>query len=132
MTFNISLLYNLLANIKTSYKLKQEFATIKYHKGTLDLLYILRLESFINLYEVDKEEKKIRIYLKYIHGRPLNFKLQMFIKPGEIWHYNYKELLEFYKKHPLCVVTTPKGLLYISEALKLNVGGTVIFEIKAE
>jgi len=133
MTFNIALLHNLFANIKSSYKQKHEFATIKYHKGTLDLLYILRLENFINFYEVDSEFKKIFIYLRYSkNGRPLFFSLKMYLQAGRNLSFNYKELLVFYKTHPLSVLTTRKGILFISEAIKLNVGGILIFEIKAK
>lgn len=130
MTFNISLMHNLFANMKSSYTLKHAYATIKYHKGTLDLLYILRLEGFINSYEVDLKNKKIYVYLRYVNGIPLSFSLHSYLHATKTSHYKYKELLIHYKKHPLCVVTTPKGILFISEAIKLNVGGTIIFEIK--
>ena len=130
MNLNIKLLNQLLANIKGNYISKNKFATLKFNKGILKILYFLKVHGYIINYKVDLVNKKIKIYLKYQNSTPFILEIINFIKPGKISKKTHTNLLRLSKKDSYCIISTTKGLMFVYEAVEYGLGGILLFKLK--
>ena len=80
----------------------------------------------INLRE---EGNNLLMNLTYIRKEPVLMDIRLISKPGLRVYKNVKGLKE-HKGPSLLIVSTPRGLMTGSGALKSNVGGEIIAEVK--
>ena len=78
---------------------------------------------------IKEEMGNLKINLAYIKKEPVLLNIRLISKPGLRIYKNVKDL-EKYKSPSILIISTPKGLMTGSQALKSNVGGEVIAEIK--
>lgn len=78
--------------------------------------------------EVKTEKGELKVRLAFRNKRPVILGLNLVSKPGLRVYLGIKELEK--KKGPkILILSTPEGVIYLSEALKRRVGGEVIAEV---
>ncbi|HJY98556.1 MAG TPA: 30S ribosomal protein S8 [Patescibacteria group bacterium] len=78
--------------------------------------------------EVKKEKETLAIDLVFKNKRPLIMDIKLVSKPGRRVYLKADEIAK--KRGPSqYIISTPKGILTMREALKQNLGGEVIAEI---
>ena len=130
MNLNIKLLNELFANMKGNYITNNKYSIINYNKSLFKILYFLKKEGYIISYQKNKKNTRIKIYLKYDKSTPFIFFSKVYIQSGNLKYYTFKELIIVDKKHPYLVISTKKGLMYVKQAISLNLGGVILLELK--
>ena len=64
-------IWNIVSNMKTNYRVKNKYAKIKYKKQNLRILFFLKKYGYIVNYKINYKRKYILIGLKYINFKPL-------------------------------------------------------------
>jgi len=82
--------------------------------------------GFLN--EVKVKGNKLTTTLRYVSKRPVLIDLKLVSKPG-LRIYMSADDLEGVKRPTTYIISTPKGVMTRSEAIKKRVGGEVIVEI---
>ena len=88
---------------------------------------ILEKSGYIT--NIREEGNNLSMNLTYIKKEPVIMDIKLISKPGLRVYKNVKELKE-YRGPSILIVSTPRGLMTGSQALKSNVGGEIIAEVK--
>lgn len=136
---------NYISKLNNCYKCRQHYFDVRYTKNTKNLTLFLLKKGFIQGFEADT--KVMRVFLKSMELKKIShytpntnnvysliqrpFRSIDLVSKGSINVYtSYKKLNNFYIKLPfMYVLSTKKGLLTATEALKLKVGGKICFKI---
>jgi small subunit ribosomal protein S8 len=86
----------------------------------------LKKEGYLD--EVESKKGVLRVRLSYKRKKPVLINLRLVSKPGHRIYMNVDELAQK-KGGSTYIITTPKGILSLREALKKGVGGEVIVEV---
>lgn len=130
MVKDIKLIHQLVTSIKTAYIAKNKFARVKMNKKIYKILDFLQENGYILYYTKNQKDFKIHIYLKYDTQNAYLFQLKPLQRTGENKTVSYRKLVLLIKKYPLGIISTKKGLMFLMDAIKLQIGGTLLFEIK--
>lgn len=125
---SINAINKLLVSIKTNYINNNKYASCFYNKLSLQVIYVLYKKGLINNYFING--KKILISLKYYDNKPLIKDVQLCTKPSLKKYFKTRELKEFYLKNNYFLASTSQGLLFSTDAVKLKLGGKLLFLIK--
>jgi small subunit ribosomal protein S8 len=88
---------------------------------------ILEKSGYIS--SLREEGDNLSINLTYIKKEPVLMDIKLISKPGLRVYKNVKGIKE-HRGPSLLIVSTPRGLMTGAEALKSNVGGEIIAEVK--
>lgn len=106
---------------------------VAYSKLCEASLQVMEENGYIKGYNVvDVNGKKsINISLRVINGNKAINSFKLISKPGRRIYLQNKELKKkmSFNEYSLILVSTPKGVMNISDAIKNNVGGEVLCEI---
>jgi small subunit ribosomal protein S8 len=107
---------------------KKEIVDIPASKQIKSILDILKRENYIDNFKLmeDKKQGMLRVYLKYIAGRPAIRNLQRVSRPGLRVYVKQKNLPSVLRDRGLAIVSTPKGITTNREARNLGLGGEII------
>ena len=95
------------------------------------ILNVLWDEGFILGYKVPKKNNKfIKIFLKYQKGSPVTKSLKVVSKPSLKIYYSAKQLWKLDSKNILIILSTSKGFLTNTNCKKLFLGGEPVILIK--
>ncbi len=94
-------------------------------KSVLD---ILKKEDYIDNFKLieDKKQGILRVYLKYLYGKPAIRNLKRISKPGLRVYVNKNKIPNVLRGRGLAILSTPKGILTNVDARALGIGGEVI------
>ena len=127
---SVNLLNDTYARIKNAYKLHLDQVFVLKSKKTVKVLDVLYLEGFIRGYSVNSSKpNNIAVFLKYSsNGESVIKNIWGISKPGKGVYASVPELWSLYKKSGMCcyIVSTSKGVVSLSQALQLNVGGKLL------
>lgn len=92
------------------------------------ILSILKKESYIDNFKLieDKKQGILRIYLKYIAGRPAIKNIRRISKPSLRVYAKQTKLPTVIRGRGIAIISTSKGIVTNKEAKELQVGGEVI------
>lgn len=107
---NINILLN---NIKTNKK----YIIIPYTKLTYLIFLLLKNYCIKHIYKL---KNWILIYIKY---NKKNLKIKIYDLKNKKNNYTYLQLQKIKQKNKDGIIFTPKGIYFLSEALKLKQGG---------
>jgi small subunit ribosomal protein S8 len=107
------------------------------HKDSLDvpaskmsrsILEILKNEGYIDNLKVieDKKQGVIRIYLKYVAGKPAIMVIKRVSRPGLRKHVRAEKIPHVLRGRGLAILSTSTGIMSGKDAKEKNVGGEVI------
>lgn len=97
--------------------------------GTVkSILEILKRENYIDNFKFteDKKQGVLRIYLRYIWGRPALKNIKRVSKPGLRIYVKHDKIPSVLRGRGLAIISTSKGILTDKEARKSKAGGEVI------
>lgn len=120
----------MFANLKNGQFAKRSFIYQK--KTTLceSLLKILWDEGFIIGYKTSKQNKNyLKIFLKYVNGKPSLNTIQLISRPGRRVYYSLKQIWKIDSNKVFIIFSTTKGLQTITNCKKLKVGGEPLIVI---
>ncbi|MDD4940435.1 MAG: 30S ribosomal protein S8 [Candidatus Omnitrophica bacterium] len=107
------------------------------HKDSLDvpaskvssaIMEILKNEGYIDNYKPieDKKQGILRIYLKYVSGKPAIMAIKRISRPGLRHHVRAGDIPEVLRGRGLAILSTSSGIMTGKAAKEKNAGGEVI------
>lgn len=122
--------WNMFANIKNGQLAKRAFVYQKRKKFCEAFLKVLWTEGFILGYKVSPSDpESIKIFLKYVNGRPAINTIKLITKPGRRVYYSIKQIWKIDSSETFIIFSTSKGLKTIKDCKKLNLGGEAFIMI---
>ena len=116
--------WNMFANIKNGQLAKRAFVHQKRKRLCEAFLRILWTEGFILGYKTSSDDPdSIKIFLKYVNGKPAINTIKLISKPGRRINYSIKQIWKIDSNEVFIIFSTSKGLKTIKDCKKLNIGG---------
>lgn len=114
----------MFTNIKNGQLAKRSFIYQKKKKLCEAFLKILWNEGFIIGYKQSKTNSDcIKIFLKYINGKPAINNIKLITRPGRRVSYSIKQIWKIDSSKNFIIFSTNKGLKTIDSCKKLKIGG---------
>lgn len=124
------LLIQMLFIIKNGYHLKKKHVKIyKFNNFSLNVLNFLYKNGYILTYNFDSNTNCINIFLKYYRGKSAFSTLYIISKVHKNVYVTVDLLAKYQNNLGTFVISTSKGILSLEQALKLNIGGKLLFYI---
>ena len=96
------------------------------------ILEVLKREGYIIDFKIDKDKenkKLIKLDLKYYEGQPVIREITRISKPGRRVYSRADSIPRVHSGLGLAILSTSKGVMSDSEAIKNNLGGEIICRI---
>ena len=96
------------------------------------ILEVLKKEGYIIDFKIDKDKtnkKLILLDLKYYEGQPVIREIKRISKPGRRVYSRADSIPRVHSGLGLAIVSTSKGVMSDSDAIKNNLGGEVICRV---
>ncbi len=92
------------------------------------ILDILKRENYIDDYKFieDKKQGILRIYLRYLAGKPAITTIKRVSRPGLRFYVRKKNVPSVLRGKGIAIVSTSQGLLTDKEAKEKSLGGEII------
>ncbi len=123
---------DMLTRIRNGIQSRHDRVELPTSKLKVEIAHILKSEGFISNYKLieDKIQPLLRIYLKYSQdGEPVIHGIERISRPGRRVYRNKQEIPRVLGGLGLAIVSTSKGVLSGTEAVKNGVGGEVICQV---
>ena len=105
---------------------------VPYSNFRFKILEILKSEGYINNFFIDKnnkDQKILKVELKYYEGSPVIKEIKRISKPGRRVYSRADSIPRVHSGLGLAIVSTSKGVMSDSDAIKNNLGGEVICRV---
>ncbi len=107
---------------------------IPFSNFRLKILEVLKKEGYIINFNIDidkenKGKKSIKLDLKYYEGQPVIREIKRISKPGRRVYSRADSIPRVHSGLGLAILSTSKGVMSDSEAIKNNLGGEVICRV---
>jgi small subunit ribosomal protein S8 len=113
----------MFANIKNGQLAKRKIIFQKKKKICESFLQILWSEGFILGYKIDKNPKKLKIFLKYKNSEPVINSIKLITRPSKRIYYSAKQVWKLDSSKSFIIFSTSHGLKSIVDCKKLKIGG---------
>jgi small subunit ribosomal protein S8 len=123
---------DMLTRIRNGIQSRHDRVELPTSKLKVEIARILKSEGFISNFKLieDKIQPLLRIYLKYSQdGEPVIHGIERISRPGRRVYRNKQEIPRVLGGLGLAIVSTSKGVLSGTEAVKNGVGGEVICQV---
>jgi len=123
---------DMLTRIRNGIQSRHDRVELPSSKLKVEIARILKSEGFISNYKVaeDKVQSTLRLYLKYSEdGEPVIHGIERISRPGRRVYRNKQEIPRVLGGLGLAIVSTSKGVLSGTEAVKSGVGGEVLCQV---
>ncbi|MDD4979901.1 MAG: 30S ribosomal protein S8 [Candidatus Omnitrophica bacterium] len=122
------LIADAFAMIRNAMMAKKEIVDIPASKQLNAILDILKKENYIENFKLmeDKKQGLLRVYLKYISGKPAIRNISRVSKPGLRVYVKHKKLPSVLRGRGIAIVSTPKGITTDQQARDSGSGGEII------
>lgn len=116
--------WNMFSNLKNGQLAKRGFILQKRKKLCESFLKILWNEGFIIGYKKSQTDtNSIKIFLKYINGKPAINNIKLVTRPGKRVFYSIKQIWKIDSTKNFLIFSTSQGLKTIESCKKLKIGG---------
>tara|TARA_B100001996_G_scaffold261739_1_gene203918 strand:- start:462 stop:860 length:399 start_codon:yes stop_codon:yes gene_type:complete len=105
---------------------------IPFSNFRLQILEVLKKEGYIINFNIDNNKNKIKsilVDLKYYEGQPVIKEIKRISKPGRRVYSRADSIPRVLNGLGLAILSTSKGVMSDSEAVKNNLGGEIICRI---
>ena len=105
---------------------------IPFSKFRLKILEVLKKEGYIIDFYLDDKKDKIKsiiVVLKYFEGEPVIKEIKRVSKPGRRVYSRAVSIPKVKNGLGLAILSTSKGVMSDSEAIKNNLGGEIICRV---
>jgi small subunit ribosomal protein S8 len=123
---------DMLARLRNAIQAHHERVEVPTSKVKVEIARILKSEGFISNYKVmdDGVRTMLRIYLKYSsEGEPVIHGIERISRPGRRVYRTKSDIPRVLGGLGLSIVSTSRGVLSGSEAIKTGVGGEVLCQV---
>lgn len=123
---------DMLTRIRNGITSHHDHVELPASKLKVEVARILKSEGFIRNYKVveAKPQSTLRLYLKYSDdGEPVIHGIERISRPGRRVYRNKQEIPRVLGGLGLAIVSTSKGVMAGSEAVKEGVGGEVLCQV---
>jgi small subunit ribosomal protein S8 len=123
---------DMLTRIRNGIQSRHDRVELPSSKLKVEIARILKSEGFISNYKLveDKVQPLLRVYLKYSEdGEPVIHGIERISRPGRRVYRNKQEIPRVLGGLGLAIVSTSKGVMAGSEAVKNGVGGEVLCQV---
>ena len=123
---------DMLTPIRNGIQSRHDRVELPSSKLKVEIARILKTEGFISNYKLveDKVQPLLRVYLKYSEdGEPVIHGIERISRPGRRVYRNKQEIPRVLGGLGLAIVSTSKGVLSGTEAVKNGVGGEVLCQV---
>jgi len=127
------LVSDMLTRIRNACLARHNFARVRYSKVNLSILKVLQGEGYIKNFEIEEQEKTVKIFLKYKGWwikKPLFSTIQRISKPGQrvfCGYKNFQKLIDVLKyQQGTAIISTSSGIMNHKKATQLKKGGEII------
>ena len=96
------------------------------------ILEVLKREGYIINFNIDKDDKNrksLSVDLKYYEGQPVIREIKRISKPGRRVYSRATSIPRVHNGLGLAILSTSKGVMSDSEAIKNNLGGEIICRV---
>ena len=118
---------DMLTRIRNAHMALHKEVKVPASKMKRAILDILQREGYIEKYE--DEGREIKVYLKYVKGKPAITELKKISKPGRRIYVGVEDIPRVQNGLGICILSTSRGVLEGKEAKRSNVGGELICQI---
>jgi len=114
--------------VRNAIMAKKENVDIPASNNLKSIMEILKKEYYIDNYKFIEDNKQgvLRIYLKYILGKPAIRNIQRVSRPGLRKYARSKKIPSVLRGKGLAIVSTSAGIVTNNEAKEKNLGGEII------
>jgi small subunit ribosomal protein S8 len=123
---------DMLTRIKNGYLSRGKTVSLPYSRFKEELGKLLVKKGYLGEIKVESEKKKTKktivLGLKYQGKEPALENVKRISKPSLRTYANFKKLGKI-RGLGIFVISTPKGLLTLEEAMKIRLGGEVICQV---
>lgn len=117
--------YNLISHIKNAGRVQNMFTLVPLSQFNLKVLEVLYREGFIIGYSIF-DTKQAKVFISYLpNGIALSGSLKVMSSPSRRVYITWKKLINYYSGI-FCLVSTSRGLLTGTEAIRFRVGGELM------
>jgi small subunit ribosomal protein S8 len=117
-------LCNMFASIQNGQLAKRDFIYHTRKKICESFLKILWDEGFITGYTISsKDQKKLKIFLKYKNNRPTINSIKLVSRPGRRIYYSINQIWKIDSNKSFIIFSTSQGLKSIISCKKSKIGG---------
>jgi len=105
---------------------------IPFSNFRLKILEVLKKEGYIIDFNIDNGKKKIKflsVDLKYYEGQPVIKEIKRVSKPGRRIYSKATSIPKVLNGLGLAILSTSKGVMSDSDAMKNNLGGEIICKV---
>ena len=105
---------------------------IPFSNFRLKILEVLKKEGYIINFNIDDGKNKIKsilVDLKYYEGQPVIREIKRISKPGRRVYSRATSIPRVHNGLGLAILSTSKGVMSDSEAIKNNLGGEIICRV---
>jgi small subunit ribosomal protein S8 len=127
------LVSDMLTRIRNACLARHNFARVRYSKVNLSILKVLQGEGYIKSFEIEEQEKTVKIFLKYKGWwikKPLFSTIRRISKPGQrvfCGYKNFQKLIDVLKyQQGTAIISTSSGIMNHKKATQLKKGGEII------
>jgi small subunit ribosomal protein S8 len=127
------LVSDMLTRIRNACLARHNFARVRYSKVNLSILKVLQGEGYIKNFEIEEQEKTVKIFLKYKGWwikKPLFSTIRRISKPGQrvfCGYKNFQKLIDVLKyQQGTAIISTSSGIMNHKKATQLKKGGEII------
>jgi small subunit ribosomal protein S8 len=123
---------DMLARLRNAIQAHHERVEVPTSKVKVEIARILKSEGFISNYKVmdDGVRTMLRIYLKYSSdGEPVIHGIERISRPGRRVYRTKGDIPRVLGGLGLSIVSTSRGVLSGSEAIRTGVGGEVLCQV---
>ena len=131
MTF-VDPIGDMLTRIRNGQMRSLNKITIPFSVFRSKILEVLKKEGYIINFVIDKGEENKKLFLvdlKYYEGQPVIREIKRISKPGRRVYSRATSIPRVHNGLGLAILSTSKGVMSDSEAIKNNLGGEIICRV---
>ncbi len=120
-----------LTMIRNALKAKKETVDIPNSKVINSIAQLLKQEGYLENVKLLQENKQgtLRLYLKYVYGKPAIKNLKRISRPGLRSYRKSKDIRKVLGGLGLSIISTSQGIMTDKEARLKKIGGEIICNI---
>ncbi len=122
------LIAEVFTRIRNAVMVKKDNLDVPSSKILKAILDILKRENYIDDYKFieDKKQGILRIYLRYLAGKPAITTIKRVSRPGLRFYVRKAKVPSVLRGKGIAIVSTSQGLVTDKEAKEKNLGGEII------
>jgi len=122
------LIADVFTMIRNAIMAKKDSVDIPASNTIKSISEILKKEGYIENFKLieDKKQGLVRIYLKYIAGKPAIRNIKRISKPGLRVYVKHQKVPSVIRGRGIAIVSTSKGVMIDKQARETGVGGEII------